>query len=142
MSAEFDLDGFILLFEISGWKPSDRSNWDVNWCMINIRVTSSFMDYKIHSESLLSCEIEELIKALENVLNGKEAKKMECLEPDLEFHFNTRSQNVESSSDMDFVINFWDEGALTANSLHLCFSEKDMERLLDYLKAVVKVSDR
>ncbi len=131
-----ELEGFKLVLEITGWKPSNRDNWDSTWCKVKMDLSSSFMEYNINSECLLSCEVEELKESLDKIIDGENAKNVSCIEPDFEFEFSPATDKKDNQL-MDLIISFWDQGVLTANSLRLCLDKDDMIILRDYLQLVI-----
>lgn len=106
-----------------------------------------WLNYQLHNyHILLSCEVEELAEALEDLLNDKlsETKTIECIEPDFNFVLNPKFNNGYSivDIDMEMKIFFWDEGVLTSNFISLTFGREDTENLKNYLFYVMGRIDK
>lgn len=136
MILNLNLEGISFSLDINGWIKTTEANWDSKWCDVACDVHSAIIDYHIKSEILLSCEIDGLITMIQDIITGRQSEEnsFECIEPDFTFIFHPEKNGV--SSDMDLQITFWDDGALSANFLSLCFSKEDMEKLLVYLRMV------
>ena len=137
MAIELNLEGIKLQFAVYGWKPTIENAWDDNWCNVKLGVYNSFMNYQIDSDVLLSCEVEEIASCIGKSLAGEEVKHLEFIEPDLELEF-VRPHTEEEEATAKLIINFWDEGVLTTNSLHLTLCEEDLKSISEYLEKVIR----
>lgn len=137
MAVEFDLEGFLLSIEISGWEKTDEKNWDSSWCQVKLNIKSNCMEYYLNSEILLSSEVNMLIESIESSLKGNKTRDLEFIEPDLEFRFHEPlPEEGIMTSDMEFIVRFWDNGVLTSNYLCLCMDMDEMNKFHDYLITV------
>ena len=63
MGLELDVEGIKINFEIRGYLSTDRSNWYSEWCQVDYSFSfgESLNFHKENYESLLSCEIDNLV---------------------------------------------------------------------------------
>lgn len=138
MGFEIQTDVFKIYLDIKGYQKSTKERWDVQWCKVDFRVISDFMNYHIPSaEILLSCEVESLVSQIDNLIHGRRTENISCIEPDLEFEFFPASSENDCCGEyMEIIIGFWSKGAFTADNLHICLDKKEAELLINYLKMV------
>ena len=84
---EIDASGIRVKLQIKGYKPTDKDNWDSEWCKCDCSFSSgNWLNYHIENdEVLLSAEVETLEKAFTKLLDNKltEVTEICCIEPDL-----------------------------------------------------------
>ena len=116
----------------------DAKNWDDKWCAVTLRVKNAYLDYHtFNNEILLESEIEHLIKSFNKLVKGelKEEEHIEFIEPDLEFTL------FPESSLVDMRINFFENGALSANYYNLCLDVTEIKKILTYMNSVIPTVD-
>lgn len=150
---KLNLNGIIMNMRIKGYEPSEKEKWDYQWCDVDFSfVGESWLNYqRDNDEVLLSCEVEELAQALDDLLTDKisEVKTIECIEPDFNFILHpkrdlrndpkyTYIQKGYEIADiyMDMKIFFWNEG-LTDNFLSVTFDRTDLQYLRNYLYLII-----
>lgn len=86
---EIDVSGIEVKLQINGYKPTDKDNWDSEWCRCDFLFASGdWLNYhKENDEVLLCSEVEELADAFTELLDNKlsEVKEIICIEPDFVF---------------------------------------------------------
>lgn len=153
MWLKLNLDGIIVSLRIQQYRKTDRSNWDDVWCKVDFSFCSEpWLNYhKEYEEILLAREVDSLSDALEKLLNNQlnEPTEFPCIEPDFVFNLNPK-EDVRNNPrlvyvrpgyeivdiDMEWQVNFWDDGCLTANYLTVVLGREEIEYLLTYLKIV------
>lgn len=155
---KLDLCGIEMNIRIKGYTPSDKDKWDYQWCDVDFSfIGGTWLKYqRDDDEVLLSCEVEELAEALDNLLKDKvpEIQTIECIEPDFNFILHpkrdlrddpkyTYIQKGFEIADiyMEMKIFFWHEG-LTDNHLSIAFDRLDIQYLRNYLFLVVGKLDK
>lgn len=132
------IDGIKFVFRIRDYQEETLENRYYNWTVCDLHVQAKdYIDYKItNQEIFLAIEIEKLLLTLKKVVNGEKLDYYELnfIEPDLEFTFEFYEGNEYF---MDVKVNFWYQGALTANYLNLSFSKEEIGLLMMYLEWVV-----
>ena len=106
-------------------------------------------------EILLACEVESLEKILTELLEDKlqQTKRLySFIEPDFNFELFPKHKITDEDPDViyvkpghelidvsaDWIVNLWNEGALTANSFSVAMDREDITQLRDYLRTVLK----
>ena len=151
MWLQLDLDGIKLHFRIAKYRKSIPESWDEQWCNIDLTLhRNNQLNYKISSEILLACEVEEIRNKIFDLLEDKiqAEEEMEFIEPDLTFVLYPKKDLHEDIKytyvapghevldiDANLRVHLWNDG-LTANYLSLCFGRDDLEKLLTYLQLV------
>ena len=149
---DIDVDGVRIQMQVKGYEKSNKQNWDDLWCTCDFAFSSgSWLNYhKESDETLLSCEIEQLAKALSELLDNKltDIKEIECLEPDFRFKLYPQidlkgRQGYSPDFDIQDVylewrVYFWCEGGITDNHLTVILDRDEIEKLKDYLLNVMK----
>lgn len=150
---EIDANGINTKLRINGYKPASTDNWDTKWCKCDFQFSSGdWLNYHgENDEILLSTEVEELEKALTELLdnNLSETKEIKCIEPDFVF---TLHPQTDLRNDPNYIyirpgceiqdiylewrIYFWNNG-LTDNYLTITLCRNEIERLRDYLAQVM-----
>lgn len=155
---KLNLNGIVMNMRIKGYEPSEKDKWDYQWCDVDFSfVSESWLNYqRDNDEVLLSCEVEELAQALDDLLTDRlsEVKTIECIEPDFNFILHpkrdlrndpkyTYVQKGYEIADiyMDMKIFFWYEG-LTDNFLSVTFDRTDLQYLRDYLFLIIGKIDK
>lgn len=155
---KLNLNGIVMNLRIKGYEPSEKEKWDYQWCDVDFSfVGESWLNYqRDNDEVLLSCEVEELAQALDDLLADRllEVKTIECIEPDFNFILHpkrdlrndpkyTYIQKGYEIADiyMDMKIFFWNEG-LTDNFLSITFDRTDLQYLRDYLLLIIGKMDK
>ena len=86
---KLNLNGIVMNMRIKGYEPSEKDKWDYQWCDVDFSfIGESWLNYqRDNDEVLLSCEVEELAQALDDLLADRllEVKTIECIEPDFNF---------------------------------------------------------
>jgi hypothetical protein len=148
-----NLNGIIMNMRIKGYEPSEKDKWDYQWCDVDFSfIGESWLNYqRDNDEVLLSCEVEELAQAIDDLITDKlsEVKTIECIEPDFNFILHPKRDLRNDSKYtyvrkgyemvdiyMDMKISFWHEG-LTDNFLSVTFDRNDLQYLRNYLYLVV-----
>lgn len=146
-----NLDGIELKFRITGYQKS-TDQWDAKWCEVDLALRSDeWLNYQIKGqEILLSCEVEQLCRAFEALLNDQITQECAfgCAEPDLTFRLSPKQDARDNPNvlyvksglniadiGMNLDVAFWHDG-LTANRLRLAFDRTDIEQLLCYLRLI------
>ena len=150
---KLDLNGIVMNMRIKGYEPSQKDNWDNQWCDTDFSfVSDPWLNYRRDNACvMLSCEVESLANALDDLLSGNlsEVKTIECLEPDFKFTLHPKIDLRNSPQYtyvkegyefqdvyMDMKISFWNEG-LTDNFLSLTFGRNDIEHFKNYLFTII-----
>lgn len=154
MKLRMDLDGICLQLSIDGYTHTTQQSWDENWCKCSFSFTSGdWLNYhKERDEVLLSSEVDRLADRFEKLLNGELEMPVELsmIEPDFVFRL-VPVQDVRNNPDVVYVregcelvdiqvewqINFWDDGCFTANYLTVMLDRADIEAMLAYLRLVI-----
>lgn len=70
---EIDVSGIEVKLQINGYKPTDKDNWDSEWCRCDFLFASGdWLNYhKENDEVLLCSEVEELADAFTELLDNK-----------------------------------------------------------------------
>ncbi len=153
MWLNLNLSGIEMNIRIKGYAPSDKDKWDYQWCDVDFSfVSGSWLKYqRDNDEVLLSCEVEELAKSLDDLLADRlsEVKTIECIEPDFNFVLHPKRDLRDDPKYtyvakgheivdifMEMKIFFWDEG-LTDNHLSIAFDRLDIQYLRNYLFLVM-----
>ena len=153
MWLKLNLDGIIISLRIQQYRKTNQSNCDDVWCKVDFSFCSEpWLNYhKEYEEVLLAREIDSLTEDLEKLLNDQlsEPTEFSCIEPDFVFNLNPK-EDVRNNPrlvyvrpgyeivdiDMEWRVNFWDDGCLTANYLSVSLCREEIEYLLIYLKIV------
>ncbi|MGM9612563.1 MAG: hypothetical protein ACI3XZ_03565 [Butyricicoccus sp.] len=151
MWLKLNLDGIKLYFNIKGYRKSSNSNWDDEWCGVELNVLSeNWLNYSQSGELLLACEVEEILLLFEDLVEDRilEPREIEFIEPDFKFALHPQKNLMQDSSyiyvrpgheivdiDAEFKVFFWD-GCLTANYLSLCMDREDILDFITYLKVI------
>ena len=153
MWIKFDLQGMSLNLKIEGYKP--HQDVDGAWTKdsFNFRFQDTISYKKDDYEAILSCEIDDIIKYLKDLLDDKLEKVEEytCIEPDFEFVFSPKFDRRNDPNclyvrpgceiidiDLQLKVNLWDDG-LTDNYFSTTFVRDEIEQLYLYL---LLISDR
>lgn len=146
MRLKLDIDGISFYLKITGYRKTSDSNWDEAWCNVEACLQNEYLNYYFGSEILLCSEIDTLEKYLSDLLNNKMTEEtiLECIEPDFEFICEPKTVENDYSGDilLFIVINLWEKGCLTANSIHLTLDRQDIQQLYTYLLYIKQVIDR
>ena len=154
MGIQIDANGIMIDFAASGYRKSNKDNWDDVWCKCDFSFRSdNWLNYKsVSNEVLLSCEIDELERSLTQLLDGEitEKKMIEPIEPDFKFILHPE-EDLRNNPNYTYVrpgyeildiylewrVYFWNEG-LTDNYLTVVFDRNDITMFRDYLRTVIK----
>lgn len=86
---EIDASGINIKLQINGYRPTNKDNWDSEWCRCDFLFSSGdWLNYhKENDEVLLASEVDELEEKLSKLLYNKliEIEEMVCIEPDFIF---------------------------------------------------------
>lgn len=152
MELKLNLGGITLRLSIDNYVPTDESNWDYEWCLVELSLVGRFINYRIRSAILLSSEVDILELRLNELLADQiiEITTLEFIEPELKFKFFPKRDlrkdpgiicvkpgyEIEDIA-MSLGVAFWDDdGALTKNTLNLMFYREEIEYLSTYLGLV------
>lgn len=153
MWLKLDLSGIKLSLQIRNYRKPPEDDCDSTWCQTDFSFAADeWLNYrKENDEVFLAREIEEMEKALDDLLHDrlKEPMEFNCIEPDFNFVLSPK-QDVRLNPkvlyvrpgyeivdiDMEWKISFWHEG-LTANYLSVSLNRRDIECLLLYLRLVM-----
>lgn len=140
MRLKLDIDGITFFLKITGYRKTAKHNWDDAWCDVEACLQNEYLNYHFGSEILLCAEIDDLEKYLSDLLNDKMTERtiMECIEPDFEFICEPKHTSPDDIL-LVVVINLWEQGYMTANSIHLTLDKKEIQQLHTYLLYVKKV---
>lgn len=150
MWIKFDLQGMLFNLKIEGYKPYQ----DVDGQWTNDSFSFKFQDTinykKDNYEAILSCEVDDIIKYLKELLDDKmtESKEYGCIEPDFEFVFSPKFDVRNDPNclyakpgteiidiDLQLKVNLWDDG-LTNNYFSTTFGREEIEQLYIYLMLI------
>ena len=137
MRLRLNIEDVDVQLKISRWrKRTTPASCDDNWTMTELFLQSNYLKYNINGEILTSDEVEDLIHTLSQFLSGELSQQysVEFIEPDLEFTLYSAEKEVDI--DMDFIIHFWANGALSSNRFSMTFGFKEIEALFIYLQTV------
>jgi hypothetical protein len=146
---EIDAGGIRIKLRIRGYRPSNKDNWDSEWCKCDFAFSSGdWLNYhKENDEILLSYEVEQLAKSLTELLANKlmEETEITCIEPDFIFklfpqkdlrndpkYIYVRPGCELQDIYLEWKICFWD-GGLTDNFLTVTLDREEIIKLRDYL---------
>ena len=146
---EIDAGGIRIKLRIRGYRPSNKDNWDSEWCKCDFAFSSGdWLNYhKENDEILLSYEVEQLAKSLTELLANKlmEETEITCIEPDFIFklfpkkdlrndpkYIYVRPGCELQDIYLEWKIYFWD-GGLTDNFLTVTLDREEIIKLRDYL---------
>lgn len=158
MWLKLDLKGMKIELQIKGYLPSDRENWDYQWCDVDFSfVFRGCIDYsRMDDEIILSCEVEELERKINDFIHNKITKRetLELIEPDFVFDFIPSYNMVESgeytnvapghemsTAIMEWKVNLWN-GGLTDNYFSTALDKDDLRVLRDYLRLIMGKLDK
>lgn len=147
MWLKLNIEGFIVYFQIKGYKPSRSGYSDDLWCDIKLTVEYG-NDFKIHRSGglLYSDEIEHLLMKLQDLLANRiqNAEEIDFMEPDFVFVLDSQLNLLNDINErnnrgifVDFQVHFWN-GILTENYLSLRLYKENIEYLLYYIKLVTR----
>lgn len=153
MWLRMNLDGITVSLQINGYKKVADDDYDSTWCKTDFSfVSDGWLNYrKENDEVFLAREIDDLAKALSDLLNDRLDKPTEfgCIEPDFNFVLNPKrdlrhdpkvlyikSGHEIVDVDMEWKISFWHEG-LTGNYLSVSLGRAEIEYMLIYLRLVM-----
>ena len=158
MWLEIDANGINIRLRINGYKPASENNGYYGWCKCDFRFSSGFwLNYRgENKEILLAFEVENLEKALTELLDNKllETKEIICMEPDFDFilHPQTDLRNspklisirpgfIRPGNEIQDIylvwnINFWNKG-MTENRLSIVLYRDEIVIFRDYLSQVI-----
>lgn len=139
---KFTLDGTILNFTISNYRRSTLAGWKDEWCDVELKVSSRYVNYENSGKLMLCSEVESLFGRLCDLNDGKVTRREHIFlaEPVLEFRLRPAVETDDGSADVDmyFCINLNDdEDVVTANSISLLFDRENIEKLRKYLKVTI-----
>lgn len=158
MWLKLELEGVKIELQIKVYQPSNRESWDYQWCDVDFSfIFPGCIDYaRTDDEVMLSCEVEELERKINDLINGKltERETVELIEPDFIFVFIPSYNMVEageytyadpgcemSAAVMEWKINLWNDG-LTDNCFSITFDIDDLRVFRDYLSLVMRKLDK
>ncbi len=146
-------------------KPEEKEYDFDDWCRVDYRFKGKdqlketksekvWLNYKgKNKEILLSSEIRALKINLDKLLNDelKTKRHLSMIEPDFEFVLYPKKEikaakDKEDSEDkpkeyidiqLEWIVNFWYCGGLTANTLSISLDRDDIVKLRDYLDRVI-----
>lgn len=146
-----NLDGIELCFRVAKYRKSAPEKSDEQWCNIDLALHgNNWLNYKVSSDILLACEVEEIRNRIFDLLEDKiqAEEELDFIEPDLTFVLYPKKDLREDIKytyiapgheildiNADLRVHLWNDG-LTANYLSLCFDRDDLQKLLIYLQLV------
>lgn len=152
MWLKMDLDGIIVELCIRQYikkenRASDKYDY---WCKVGFSFSSqTWLNYNKENDEVFLCyEVDDLAKALDNLLNNKlsEPTTVELIEPDFCFELmpkedlrnNPRILYIQLGHEiadisMEWKIFFWHGGELTENYLTVKLDRTDIMNLRNYL---------
>lgn len=150
---KLDLSGIEMKMRIKGYEPSERGKWDYQWCNVDFSFIGGYwLNYhKDNDQILLSCEVEELAQALDDLLLDKlsEVGTIEYIEPYFNFILHPKRDLRKDSKYiyiqkgceivdiyMSMKVFFWHEG-ITDNFISLTFDRSDIQYFRNYLLLVM-----
>lgn len=146
---EIDLSGVRVMFRVTGYRATDKNDWDSAWCSCDFSFSfGNCLDYhRENCEVLLASEIDELEREFSKLLAGElsNPEDIVCVEPDFVFKLYPQRDLKDYSQCgcpvqdiyLEWRIYFWD-GDITENYFSLTFGREDIERFRDYLSSVIK----
>lgn len=153
MWLKLDLDGIMLSMRIWNYRRPAEDDWDSTWCKTDFSfVSDKWLNYCVEGgEVFLAREIEELAKALDDLLNDRIDAPTEfaCIEPDFNFvlfpkkdvRLDPKVLYVRPGCEivdigLEWKVSFWHDG-LTANYLSVRLDRAEIFCLLQYLRLVL-----
>ena len=145
-------------FKVNDWQKteSNEDEYD-NWCNIELRIESKYINYDTGGEILTSDEVSYFERILGKLINGTlEADlSVEFLEPDLQFDLRIakrlydvpgkityRNGYMDVDIDADFIIHFWCSDGLGDNKFSMNMNREELEALHLYLRYVTGMIDK
>ena len=140
---EVNASGINIKLQVSGYRPTNKDNWDSEWCKCDFSFSSGdWLNYHKENDEILLCsEIEELESTLTMLLNGEinEDREISFIEPDFVFNISPikNIQNLVLDIMTEWKVYFWHDG-LTANYLSITLNRDEIQKLRDYLSYIIK----
>lgn len=151
MWLRMDLDGITVELQIQQYSKQNARTGDEYdyWCKVSFSFFSEpWLNYKKENEEVfLSCEVDDLAQALDDLLNDRLSKpaEVEHIEPDFCFELspkedlrnNSRILYIKPGQEiadisMEWKVFFWHDG-LTANHLTVTLDRENIINLKNYL---------
>lgn len=153
MWLKLDLSGITLSMQVRNYRKTSEEDWLSTWCKTDFSfISDKWLNYcEDDGEVFLALEIEDLAKALDDLLNDRIDAQTEfnCVEPDFNFVLNPKKDLRLDPKvlyvrpgceivdiDMEWKILFWYEG-LTDNYLSVTLDRNNIKYLLLYLRLVI-----
>lgn len=151
---EIDASGINIKLQINGYRPTNKDNWDSEWCRCDFLFSSGdWLNYhKENDEVLLASEVDELEEKLSKLLDNKltESEEMVCIEPDFIFKLYPQTDLRENPEYtyvqpryeiqdiyLEWKVFFWCDG-LTDNHLVVTLGRDEIKSMRDYLSIITK----
>lgn len=151
---EIDASGINIKLQINGYRPTNKDNWDSEWCRCDFLFSSGdWLNYhKENDEVLLASEVDELEEKLSKLLDNKltESEEMVCIEPDFIFKLYPQTDLRENPEYtyvqpryeiqdiyLEWKVFFWCDG-LTDNHLVVNLGRDEIKSMRDYLSIITK----
>lgn len=135
-----NIDGIRIALRIENYEPTKKVGWDDQWCTCSWSFNNHYgLRYNMkNNPALMTCEVESIEKKLSSLLSGEmETKKtIACIEPYFEFIFYPGTDELNCY--VEWIVNFWNHGALTLNYFAIVLLQDDIEALRDYLSDVIE----
>lgn len=152
MRLRFNICDVDMQLKINDWsKPDFEEEWNDNWCDVELKFQSKYLNYDPSGELLMSSDVIYLEDALGMLLDGTllEDGSVRFTEPDLQFDlyvakrlydipgkvcFRDGYKDVDISA--NFTIQFWYSGGLGSNTFNMILDRKEITELYHYLNLV------
>ena len=150
---KLSINGLEFEFQIKNYVPSSEGSWDIQWCDISFLFRfSDIIDISGRSQSMLSCEVENLESKIDDLINEKLSKRetLYTLESDFAFEFipscelNNDEYTLELSNQeepydgiMKWKVYLYDCYGLTNHYFSATLQRDDLKIFRDYLRLVM-----
>ena len=94
------------------------------------------------NQALMTCEVEDIKKTVSSLLWGelKMEKTITCIEPYFKFIFHPKTDKLNYH--VEWIVYFWDSGALTNHYFTIVLWKDNIEALRDYFSAIIEKGTR
>lgn len=130
-----DADGMRIRLRIDRYQSPAKHEYGDWWCDCGYSFQmGKFLCYEAESVEILTPEdVDYLSQKLSDLLSGKITENEEASFPEPDFAFKFYPKTPETDISLEWIVNFWDRGALTANFLTITLDRDKIELLNNFL---------